>query len=641
MLDKNEKKTQSNEDIVNVFDPTYIADELMKSISSNLNPAEVLKQLGGIDEKAFNIAKTFGVGKESVLGLKNAMAAARDGVVLLGGDMDTIVKTQQEAAAATGRNITLNADAQKELFAANKVTGLAVSSIVSGFKDVGISALDAGKKVGEVVNAARQAGVSAQAVSKMAFENMKNMNMYNFKDGVEGLSRMAAHATSMRIDMKDILNIAEKAFNPEGAIKMAAELQRLGVTQSELLDPLNLMNMAENDPEELQKQIAQMSKQFVQLNKDGQFEILPGAKRQMREIEKSLGMGQGTLSKMALASAEVEEKMKRIKFPDFVSEDQKKYLANIAEMKDGKMMIEVNGESMELDKAIAKAGNQEGIKELLKATEKKDIVELAEDQLSVLDDINIGINYPKGKTAVAASTTKTGEKFVRGIGKTTKEMGVKAGDVLGTTKEMSQWMKTNIDPLGEKLSKLDFTNLKDLDTAANLLSKEFEKLIKSTETQNKLNEAKDLLKNIPGADKVFNIDYVKFGEELLNALKKWTKIGNDVLITPDGAIKFNPEDTILAGTGLDVISKMLENPKANVQGAMVQNTVTEMANKKPETISSEKKSGTNEGKIDITIKIDAPPQIDTETIKKTVKDTLFVQEFIGKMKEVSSNFNLT
>lgn len=603
-------------------DPAGLGRKVSDAFSSNFNIKNVLNAMGEIDKSAMDVVKTFGVGKESVESIKAALVGARDGVFLLGGNWADLVKTQQEAAAATGRNITLNADAQKELFAANKVTGLAVSSIVSGFKDVGISALDAGKKVGEVVNAARQAGVSAQAVSKMAFDNMSKMNMYNFKDGVEGLSRMAAHATSMRIDMKEILNVAEKAFNPEGAIKMAAELQRLGVTQSELLDPLNLMNMAENDPEELQKQIAQMSKQFVQLNKDGQFEILPGAKRQMREIEKSLGMAPGSLSKMALASAEVEEKMKRIKFPDFVSEDQKKYLANIAEMKDGKMMIEVNGESMELDKAIAQAGNQDGIKKLLEATEKKDIVDIAEDQLNVLDDIRIGLSIPKGKTGAALSATKTGEKIVRGAGKTTKETGIDVANLLGgSTAELTKYLRKNVD----KQKDFDLTKIVDL----------FKGLVKEEDKTKIKDRAKDLL-NI-----TVSFDYDRFGDSVLTALKKWTKIGNDVLITPDGAIKFNPEDTILAGTGLDVISKMLENPKANVQGAMVQNTVTEMANKKPETISSEKKSGTNEGKIDITIKIDAPPQIDTETIKKTVKDTLFVQEFIGKMKEVSSNFNLT
>jgi len=39
---------------------------------------------------------------------------------------------------------------------------------------------------------------------------------------------------------------------------MSAALQRLGVTQSELLDPLRLMDLSINDPGELQNQLVQM-----------------------------------------------------------------------------------------------------------------------------------------------------------------------------------------------------------------------------------------------------------------------------------------------------------------------------------------------------------------------------------------------
>ena len=38
---------------------------------------------------------------------------------------------------------------------------------------------------------------------------------------------------------------------------MAAAMQRLGVAQSDLLDPLRLMDLSANDPTELQNQIVQ------------------------------------------------------------------------------------------------------------------------------------------------------------------------------------------------------------------------------------------------------------------------------------------------------------------------------------------------------------------------------------------------
>ena len=69
---------------------------------------------------------------------------------------------------------------------------------------------------------------------------------------------------------------------------------------------------------------------------------MPGAKRQLMEIESALGMGQGTLSKMALSSAELGDKMSKIRFPDTFTEEQKTMIANMAEMGEGGEYIVAN-----------------------------------------------------------------------------------------------------------------------------------------------------------------------------------------------------------------------------------------------------------------------------------------------------------
>jgi hypothetical protein len=58
--------------------------------------------------------------------------------------------------------------------------------------------------------------------------------------------------------MSDVLKVAEKVFNPEDAIKMAADMQRLGVNVTNLLNPYKLMDMGRNHPEELQKSMGEM-----------------------------------------------------------------------------------------------------------------------------------------------------------------------------------------------------------------------------------------------------------------------------------------------------------------------------------------------------------------------------------------------
>jgi hypothetical protein len=227
---------------------------------------------------------------------------------------------------------------------------------------------------------------------------------------------MAAQATSMRISMQDTFKFAEKVFNPEGAIETAAALQRLGVTQSQLLDPLRLMDLAQNDPTELQNQITQMTEQFVQLNKDGQFEIMPDAKRQLREIETAMGYPSGALSKMALGAAEVADKMSKIRFTGGFSEDEKKFIANMAEMgPGGTYTLKVDGKDMGIDQAMdlfSKDKNR--FNEFMKASEPKTMEDLAKDQLDTIKSIQAAVNSMMNRTPIAASGSKVGETILGG-----------------------------------------------------------------------------------------------------------------------------------------------------------------------------------------------------------------------------------
>ena len=304
---------------------------LEDAITSNFNPTEIAKIVVTLDNAASQMLKQFGQGQAMADLLRASMSDSVTSVRKLGGDIEDVLKIQKEAAQELGRNVTLTEETTKDLYATTQVTGRSVKEIVGGMADAGIGAGKAANEMLKVVNIARESGVNAEAVSKTVLDNMNALNKYNFAGGVEGLAKMAAQATSLRIDMSQTLGFAEKVFNPEGAIEVAAAMQRLGVSQSSLLDPLKLMDLSQNDPAELQNQIAQMSQQFVQLGKDGHFEIMPGAKRQLREISQAMGISYDQLTKMALGSADLDKKMKEISFPN-VSEDQKKMIANMAEM---------------------------------------------------------------------------------------------------------------------------------------------------------------------------------------------------------------------------------------------------------------------------------------------------------------------
>jgi hypothetical protein len=179
------------------------------------------------------------------------------------------------------------------------------------------------------------------------------------------------------------------------------------------------MDMAQNDPAELQNQLAEMSKQFVKLKEDGSgFEIMPGAKRRLREIEKELQLPLGQLSKMALAGAELDDKLSKIKLPDNFTEDQKKFIANMANMDSGgEYKLKVDGEDIGLDKAIKLfEGDKTKLDKFMESQAEKSMEELAREQITVsermdrnLEDIK-QIGYRPGQII---SSTKASEELIQ------------------------------------------------------------------------------------------------------------------------------------------------------------------------------------------------------------------------------------
>jgi hypothetical protein len=383
---------------------------LMESIGSNFNPKAIAEVVVTLDNAASQMLKQFGQGQAMADILRMSMSESVTSVRKLGGDIADVLKIQQEAAEELGRNVTLTEETTKDLYATVSVTGQSVKQIVGGMADAGIGAGKAAGEMLKVVNVARESGVNAQAVSKTVLDNMQALNKYNFAGGVEGLAKMAAQATSLRIDMSQTLGFAEKVFDPEGAIEVAAAMQRLGVSQSSLLDPLKLMDLAQNDPAELQNQIAQMSQQFVQLGKDGHFEIMPGAKRQLREVSQAMGISYDQLTKMALGSADLDKKMKEISFPN-VPEDQKKMIANMAEMgAGGEYKVKfTDAEGKQQEKSVSELSKDDvAAIEKMANTAPPTMEELAKQQLSATEAITAAINSLGDRTGLGLAGSKTG-----------------------------------------------------------------------------------------------------------------------------------------------------------------------------------------------------------------------------------------
>lgn len=561
------------------------------------NPDVIASTISSIDELSSKMLQQFGVAEQMAQTMRAAMSDSLDKLQELGGTIEDVQKTQLGVTEALGRNVLLSAQGSKELYASFLVTGQSVKEMVDNMANIGISAYNTANEMKKVVDIARESGVNVETVTGKVLQNMRALNQFNFEGGVSGLAKMAAQAAMLRIDMKSTLDFANKVFDPEGAIETAAALQRLGVAQGDLLDPLKLLDLSQNDPAELQNQIAQMSKQFVKLKEDGTgFEIMPGAKRQLREIGKEMGFTNGELEKMALAGADLDKKLKEISFPkEFADEKDRNLIANMAEMKGGKYVVTIGDETKDVGTL-----SPEDFTKLKEAYEKgpPTMEDLATQQLSFTKSMDGNIQKLvtiPGKSLARMETTDQLMKLVsggvRGLAKSADESGISSKNI---GRNLDKAIIDGTISFADALSgiKTSFSSLSD-----NL-----------TNVVGQLNTQYPLLSNIV--------------DRIINNLNPTTQ-GRDVLKMPGQDIQLLPEDTFAAFTkGDDVLSKLTGSNNTSTPTSTSTNSSVDLTHT-------------------LNINITAPSNINTDQVIAMFNDTGVSQALGVAVKEAFNNGGLT
>ena len=487
-------------------------DSILPSFDSIKNEIRDLTQsmslkdaMGFLDIEATEIQNAFGVSKQRVGEFKQSIADLAPELVMFGLTQEDAAKIIIDLGDALGTTGVVGQEALREIGAASQVTGLGFKDLAQSFRDVGVSIYDVGDRMKEVTDYAKSVGVSVQAVSKGVVSNLDKMNIYNFENGIGGLTKMAAQASRLGIEMSTVFTFAEKVFNPEGAIEMAAGLQRLGVAAGDLLDPLRTMDLAANDPEELSNQLVELTKTFTKFNeKTQQFEIMPGEKRRLREIATEMGIPIGELTKMSIKAAEFDEKMKKIQFPSFTADKEtKELIAGMSQMKDGRAMIAVKDErGVELLKEINQL-TPEDVDKLREQEEEssKTIEQLAIDQLDQLKMLNAQIGAAAGKTVLGMVTTNEQMRIERAGNALTRSLAVELNKNFGSKdiREKLSGVEGTIEGgIIKSVKTGDFTALADAGVVAFEQLTELEEIAFSNiekVTENAMNTAlKDVMK---------------------------------------------------------------------------------------------------------------------------------------------------
>lgn len=635
----------------NMGDATRGATALQTSLKSTF------KAIQDVDAVMSKIVTKLGTGSQNSEQIKESFGKAYSNVALFGGSLADIQKAQEDFLEINQRNVILSSENLTDLVAVTKVTGVAAKDLLTGFQNAGFSMASISKNMTEVNKIARNMGVNAQVVSKSVVDNLEKLNKFGFPNGVEGLSKMAAKAASLRIDMKSAFQVADDIFNkgPEAAIEISATLQRLGATSGALLDPLKLMDLAQNNLPELQNQLVDLSKQYTVFNEDTkQFEIMPGARKQLNEVAKSLGMSYEEFAKMSLESSKMEKKLSEIDFNQLglnnISEEDKTMIANMSEMNSGgEYTVKLkNEETGEFEEKLLSQLNDDDLKQIQKGqlSDTEEMKNIAYDQLGLQGQMVAQQTAMNNSISMLIATTDMGTKILEGAQeRQTRVLGLeKTGDQKNALDLLnannSETVKT-MNAIGTDISTL-FNLLNNGGTAADLettLKGILDKTINlgGDVVKSQINNLTptDLLTT--AAAKIFTGGVDTF----INGIDKFLKgMGvKDSIITPDGVVTPLEQDSIITMT-------QGEKFRDNLLGkGTPQPNQTAMIDK--ETIMSSSQSKTNDSKnskIEIAFTHEskgANINVAQEFSKSLRDNTSLQQQLVQQISENIKNYGLT
>ena len=493
---------------------------------------QVTNMIGDLDTLASRTVDSMGTTRESVRALTVNFTNALPAVAAMGGKLEDIAKLQQGVGAELGRNNVLTSDVVTKLYAAQEAIGLSeieLAKAVGEFQDAGISSGVVAKNMEAAANFSRQMGVNTEVAFKLMTDNLNKLNEYGFESGIDGLARMATTAASMRVTMTGVFSLAERAFNPEGAIEMVSAFQRLGVAAGDLADPFRLLYLAQNDTEELQNQVIQMTEKFTYFDeKSKTFKVFPNAKQDLRDLAQATNMGYEDLVKYSIGAQKLKEIGKDIRIGG-IDEETKTFIANMAEFDE-----KAGGFAVTLDTGETKLVSQLSAEDVDKIKPKPETLEdVAKAQLNFTESIDANIAAIKAKIVggiASAAPVIDLTETARGIARSALETGRNMVPSIESTRAGTERAIYAIPDALEKFMKGEF-DLSTLTTGLSTAAADFGNTIEQSLTN--LDFSRML--NIAGQE-------ISPGNELVNSINRLNEtlsngefIPNRTTVTPTGS----------------------------------------------------------------------------------------------------------
>lgn len=291
--------------------------------------------------QAISDAKRLGmVNKEQAMGyMETLMEKSKDLSRNFGISVEQASKMQETFSKVTGKATLLTTEQMEDIAASSKLMGEeTVQSAIQVMDNIGTTSETTMGLLDKNYARALNTGLDVTKASEAFVKNMSLANKLNFRNGVDGISKMTIMSQRIKFNLEEVANVAEKFSSIEGAIEGSARLQVLGGPYAMLGgNPMQMLFESMADPEALFKRTADMFGQQAVFNrKTGEAEIDPMQRQFIFAAAEAMGISKEeaiqTSKKQATLKA-IEGDWKRSQPGVFATatEDEKAILGNLAQ----------------------------------------------------------------------------------------------------------------------------------------------------------------------------------------------------------------------------------------------------------------------------------------------------------------------
>ena len=376
---------------------------------------------------------------------------------------EQVKELQRNISAATNRQVMLN-DTQAEQFVQiNKLVG---SNTVAKFTEELMNGM--GGQLDTVTGAvskayatAAKSGLNAQKVSEKIANNLNLANKLSFRNGVDGLTRMAMQAEKMGMSLQSISSTTDKFMELDQAIQNAAQMQMLGGSAAvNFGNPLTAAYEANYDPEAFAKRLQDSLASYADFDAKKGIANINGMNMDfVRNIAKAMGISTEEASMMAKKNAQVRFKERNVNFGALrttdgksLTQEQIDFLINKSQVKGGRTTYTTTDGKHTYDLTKGKSLDPKILEEMMKyeGMSDRDIMEENARSLTSIDEKLKG---------VAASISSMFSKFLNGLfpglvkevgdfGALAKNKLEPAAENIGVAvREVASWFEKNKDTI--------------------------------------------------------------------------------------------------------------------------------------------------------------------------------------------------